>query len=128
MQFDNPRSVLQAWMDAVHSGNLDAVEAMYANDAVLIPTFSRKFRTGAESRADYFKQVASKPGLGVELLEDSVNSQALGGPVHILVGLYNWYNDTAEGQNVVLARFTYVIDLSSDGPIVHHHSSECPAT
>jgi hypothetical protein len=128
MKYENSRSVLQAWLDAVHSGELEAVEAMYADDAVLIPTFSRKFRTCAESRADYFSHVAAKPGLRVEVLEDSVTTQDIGGSMHIIGGLYNWYNDTPEGQNVVLARFTYVIDMLSDGPIVHHHSSECPAT
>ncbi|MEX0323433.1 MAG: nuclear transport factor 2 family protein [Puniceicoccaceae bacterium] len=128
MKFENSQKVLQAWLDAVHSGDLEAVGAMYADDAVLIPTFSRKYRTCCDSRRDYFSHVSTKPGLRVEVLDESVTEQRLGNSLYVLGGLYNWFNDSAEGEQVVLARFTYVIDLESDGPIVHHHSSECPAT
>ncbi len=94
--------------------------ALYAEDAILLPTVSNTVRhTHAEIR-DYFVHFLQKGPLGDI---DEANVRVFG-DLAINSGLYTFMCDDA-GQ--VHARFTFVYRRKGDGwEIVEHHSSRMP--
>ena len=113
-------------MDAVNQLNLEGICDMYAEDAVLVPTFSDSFCMTPETRRDYFTMLGSRPGLQVEVIEDTLTFQKVGTGLYVTGGIYTWSHDPGEGRISMAARFSYVVDLNQSKPILHHHSSEVP--
>ncbi|MFM8984366.1 MAG: DUF4440 domain-containing protein, partial [Spartobacteria bacterium] len=58
-------SVVLRWMDYVNAGDVAGVTSLYAEHAVLLPTFSPHTIHTAEQRLEYFKSLASRKGLQV---------------------------------------------------------------
>ncbi len=119
-------AVLLNWLDAVNAVDVDRIAAMYASDAVLLPTFSNRVRRDAPARRDYFAGLSPCEDLLVEVDTDSLAIQPSGDDTAVLSGLYTWtfVRDGADFRFV--ARFTYVVKPSAPAPILHHHSSEVP--
>ena len=99
---------------------------MYHEDADLLPTFSSEIRMDPESIRRYFVQLSANDRIVVELDENSLIVQKLSDNLYTLGGIYSWLLVAGEKENRFLARFTYTIDIDSDKPILHHHSSLVP--
>ena len=128
MQFSKATDVLDAWLAAVNGKDLETVLGMYADDHVLLPTFSPHMIRSDDDTRQYFVQLASREGLGVRLHTRTLTEQRLGNAFSVLVGIYTW-NFEIDGDPVSFAsRFTFVIDVESERPIIHHHSSQLPRT
>lgn len=54
-----PRQILNHWMDAVNSENLEGLLALYDDTAVLIPTFSNRLLSKPEALREYFRSSAA---------------------------------------------------------------------
>lgn len=50
------KHLFEKWADAVRSGSPEAVAALYAPDATLLPTVSNILRTEKDGYMDYFVQ------------------------------------------------------------------------
>ena len=108
------------WSRAVSSGDPDAVLALYAPDAVLIPTLSNRVRSTPEAIRDYFVHFAGRRPVGrleehhVRLFEGfAVNS-----------GRYAF---TFPDGEVVHARYTFLYRREGGRwLIIEHHSSLLP--
>ena len=125
---NNPRSILDKWMQAVNSADADAILNLYDPNAVLIPTFSNRVLNTPEKLRDYFEALGSRPELSIALHEKTLITQELGNQVYVLGGIYNW-RFAVDGEVLNFeARFSYVMDLAKPAPIVHHHSSQIPRT
>ncbi len=120
-----PRSICQAWLEAVNAKDLDALTALYAEDASLTPTFSPHTARDSAGVRGYFERLAIQPGMEV-VLHDATFRERFCGPVCIATGIYCF---RIEIDGVLLgfeARFTFVLDPGAGRPILHHHSSQIP--
>ena len=114
--------LFDAWGTALASGDPDAVVALYAIDAVLLPTFSDRVRTTEAGRRDYFAGfLRRRPRARV------VEGHArVYGDVGVHSGIYA-FAFGAGPEREARARFTFVY-RRIDGRwwIVEHHSSRMP--
>ena len=123
----SPQDVLEQWMQAVNSGDIESLLALYDNQAVLIPTFSNRLLDTPEKLRDYFEKLGSREELSIALHEKTVIVQEIDKQnLYSLSGIYNWRFDIDGELFNFEARFSYVIDLSKPNPILHHHSSQIP--
>ena len=119
------RAICQRWLDAVNARDLDAVLALYATDAVLLPTVSPHVLRTDEQRRGYFERLATQPGLRVSLHEKTFALQGCG-PVEVASGIY-CFRFKIDGEPLSFeARFSYLLDPAASRPIIHHHSSQIP--
>lgn len=121
-----PEDVLHSWIDSVNSLDLDRVLSHYADGATLVPTFSAKtLRTPDEIR-DYFVRLAERPELSVSLHRKTLTIQEQT-TTAVLSGVYCFHFHIDDEPYHFEARFSYVIDKTTDSrPILHHHSSQIP--
>lgn len=131
--FSEASKVLEKWLLCVNEGRLEEVLSLYAEDAILLPTFSDQVMKGLTPIRSYFEALGEKEGVVVKLRHDTLgvqtlgNVQDLGDGIFNLTGLYDWHF-TDQGETwVVEARFTYTVNLAAERPISHHHSSQLPS-
>lgn len=121
----SPHSICHAWLDAVNRKDLEMLTGLYAEDAILLATFSPHMLRTAEQRRAYFRRLAGQPGLQVSLHENTVREQTCG---HLAVasGIYCFRMEIDGEPFAFEARFSFVLDSAAAHPILHHHSSQIP--
>lgn len=124
--FKTAEEVLFQWVSRVCSGNADDIAALYNASAVLIPTFTPHTVTTPEGIRNYFGQLASRDGLGVRLHNKALRKQSLSDTLHTLSGICSFEFEVDQVLLSFPSRFTFVIDISLEQPILHHHSSQVP--
>lgn len=123
---NRPEDVLKQWMRAVNDGDLEALVGLYDDRAVLIPTFSNRLLTTPEAIRDYFIRLASREELSIALHEKTLSIIAVTEDIHTLQGIYCW-RFAIDGELFSFeARFSYILDMTREKPIVQHHSSQIP--
>ena len=109
------------WNTALSTLNPDTVTALYADNAVLLPTVSNQVRHNHEEIRDYFVGFLQKSPQGVV---DEFNVNILGDTHVTNSGVYTF---TFGDGSKVSARFSYLYVASDDGwKILQHHSSAMP--
>lgn len=121
-----PGTILKSWISAVNERRFDDVLALYADDALLIPTFSPLTPHGPVERRQYFEALASRRNLTVTLHEESLHLIPVSNTAFILAGNYCWRFSIEEKPLNFKARFSFLIDTALPAPIRHHHSSQIP--
>lgn len=112
--------LFDGWNQALVSGEVDRVVALYADDAILLPTLSNRVRHDHGEIAAYFADFLKKQPRGT-LTESNVRRF---GDVAINSGSYVFR--LGDGQEVP-CRFTFVYRRSAGAwRIVEHHSSQMP--
>ncbi|GHH65769.1 SgcJ/EcaC family oxidoreductase [Promicromonospora soli] len=119
-------ALFDRWNAAVETGDPEKVAALYAPDAVLLPTLSPEIRTDHDGIVDYFEHFLAKNPSG-ERTRSVV--EVLDGTTAIDTGLYRFTFTAADGtQTFADARYTFVYEkLDGRWLIVNHHSSLVPA-
>jgi hypothetical protein len=74
----------------------------------------------------YFEQLATRQGVGVKLHDKSLRTQLMSDTLHTLSGVYSFEFEVDQVLLSFPSRFTFVVDLSREKPILHHHSSQVP--
>jgi ketosteroid isomerase-like protein len=113
---------LADWVDAVNGGSASAINALYAEDALLLATFDPVPVTDAKGRIAYFTNLAAREELKVTVQESRFRHY---GRVGTASGLYT-FSYRENGQRVeVLSRFSFVFMKGATGEwkIADHHSS-----
>jgi len=126
MKFNSAEDVLFQWVTRVCNGNPDTIASLYHNHAVLIPTFSPHTVLAPEGVREYFRQLATRDGLGVRLHNKALRTQARSETLHVLSGIYSFEFEVDQVLLTFPSRFTFLVDLSEERPIIHHHSSQVP--
>ncbi|MDA8678079.1 SgcJ/EcaC family oxidoreductase [Luminiphilus sp.] len=109
------------WNTALSTLNPDTVTALYADNAVLLPTVSNQVRHNHEEIRDYFVGFLQKSPQGVI---DEFNVNILSDVHATNSGIYTF---TFGDGSQVSARFSYLYVASDDGwKILQHHSSAMP--
>ncbi|MGP2657724.1 nuclear transport factor 2 family protein [Malaciobacter sp. WC5094] len=122
----NSKVILEQWIQAVNEKSVKNLENLYDKNAVLIPTFSNRVLDTEEKIQDYFMKLGSREGLSVTLHEKTLRVQEVSDFISIISGIYNWCFIIDDELLNFEARFSYVIDISKENPILHHHSSQIP--
>jgi uncharacterized protein (TIGR02246 family) len=109
------------WNTALSTLNPDTVTALYADNAVLLPTVSNQVRHNHEEIRDYFVGFLQKSPQGVV---DEFNVNILSDTHATNSGVDTF---TFGDGSKVSARFSYLYVASNDGwKILQHHSSAMP--
>ncbi|HUN24017.1 MAG TPA: DUF4440 domain-containing protein [Anaerolineales bacterium] len=126
MNFETGMNVLQKWMQAVNAGDVVGLLSLYDETAVLIPTFSSRILNSPAKLRDYFERLGAREDLSIALHEKTVQEQILGDSITAISGIYCW-RFVIDGELLSFeARFSYLLNLASAHPILHHHSSQIP--
>lgn len=108
------------WNEALQTRDPKQVAALYADNAILLPTVSNKVRHNREEIEDYFVTFLAKEPQGKI---DEANVRTFG-DIAINSGVYTF---TLKGDVVVPARFTFVYRWNGQRwMIIEHHSSQMP--
>jgi uncharacterized protein (TIGR02246 family) len=121
MNNDDIIQLFSNWNDAIQTGDPDKVTAMYAEDAVLLPTVSNQVRHNHAEIKDYFVSFLAKSPSG-EINE--ANPRQLTGDLVSNTGVYTFtFGDGAQ----VMARYSYLYKcIGGEWKILEHHSSMMP--
>lgn len=120
------KEVLFQWLDAVNCGDVSKLLTLYDSQAVLIPTFSNKMLDSPEKLRDYFERLGGREGLSIALHEKTILERNVSDTLCTISGIYNWRFEVEDEMLNFEARFSYVLDLTRESPILHHHSSQIP--
>lgn len=113
-------ALFDQWNNALKTGNPKEVVALYATDAILLPTVSNKVRHNHEEIEDYFVHFLAKVPSG-QIDESNVR---IFNDLAINSGVYTF--TFADGSSVQ-ARFTYVYIWDGENWLItEHHSSQMP--
>jgi hypothetical protein len=120
----SPENIVNHWVEYFNNGNLECILDMYHEGATLLPTFLPNLLTTPEQIEDYFVRTIAGQA-SVEIDDSKTINKKLSENMYLMTGVYifclNKKNDTK-----YLSWFTFLIDLSVDSPIRHHHSSRVP--
>ena len=121
MNNDDIIQLFSNWNDAIQTGDPDKVTAMYAEDAVLLPTVSNQVRHNHAEIRDYFVSFLAKSPRG-EINE--ANPRQLTDDLVSNTGVYTFaFGDGAQ----VMARYSYLYKcIGGEWKILEHHSSMMP--
>ncbi len=115
--------LLQDWADALLTRDPAQVTALYAPDAVLVPTIADWPRKTPADIADYFEEFLAG-GPVCRVVEGTIRPM---GEVAVHSGVYRFRMTALEGRPVIDARFTFVYQrIHRVWKIVAHHSSAMP--
>jgi len=120
----SPEIIIDHWAQHFNNGNLESLLDMYHEEATLLPTFLSKALSNPEQIEDYFiKTVESQAS--VEIDDSKTINKKLSENMYLMTGRYTFCLKTKDNIKY-LSWFTFLIDLSVDSPIRHHHSSRVP--
>jgi hypothetical protein len=121
----SPESIVSQWALYFNDGNLEGVLSMYHKDSTLFPTFVPRLLSSPEEIKGYFK-IAIKGKASVEIdINESIKKE-LPGNIYLVTGTYVFTLKNKEGDKKYISWYSFLIDLSEDSPIQHHHSSRVP--
>ena len=120
MEHSEITALFEQWNRALQTGDPKQVAALYATDAILLPTVSNKVRHNHNEIEDYFVNFLAKGPQG-KIDESNVR---IFDDIAINSGVYTFtFKDGAKVQ----ARFTYVYRwIGQCWLIIEHHSSAMP--
>lgn len=120
---DAAREALFRWAEVIASESVNDVLALYAPDAILVPTLSDEIREREEERRHYFETFLSN---GVQscniLIQKKRVSQKLG--TVVIGGLYTFQFSRDGVESTAPARFLFTFEeINGRWLITGHHSS-----
>lgn len=123
---ENPKVTLNLWISRVNELAVEDLLDLYAENAVLLPTFSNDLLTDKTGLRSYFEKLSGQQEIEVSVDEESIVTQRFSDNLQAISGIYRWRFGTDDEAKAIEARFTFVFDLSLSSPILHHHSSQLP--
>ncbi|MAQ31350.1 MAG: hypothetical protein CMD26_01260 [Flavobacteriales bacterium] len=118
-------NALKKWIDLVSVQDMDGVVGLYAEDGLLLGTFSDEIRQGKVKIREYFEFfLAKKPKASVSEYKIHI----IDDKSFTINGFYDFEVDSQDGSRInSRARFTFVFQKQGeDFKILSHHSSVMP--
>jgi len=119
-----PENIIEQWVDHFNNADMKAILSLYDDNATLLPTFLPKLLASNNEIKGYF-DVAFNGGASVEINFEDAISKELPGNIFLMTGSYVFCLGIKGGKKY-LSWYSFLIDLSVDSPIKHHHSSRVP--
>lgn len=120
----SPEIIIDHWAKHFNNGNLERLQNMYHIEATLLPTFLPNFLSTPEQIEDYFVRTIESQA-SVEIDDSQTIKRKLSENMYLMTGAYVFCLKN-KSSTKYLSWFTFLIDLSVDSPIMHHHSSRVP--
>ena len=115
-------NLFEKWNRALQTRDPEQVVALYAHDAILLPTVSNLVRHNHDEIRDYFERFLEKGPSGSI---DEANVRILG-DIAINSGIYTFDFASSPAERVQ-ARYTFVYQQrAGEWLIIEHHSSVMP--
>lgn len=115
-------ALFDQWNQALNTGDAKQVTALYADEAVLLPTISNEVRTDHKAIERYFTAFLKQRPRGAINQSNARLHQDLA----FNSGIYTF---TLHNNTQIQARFTFVYRLTKgEWKIIEHHSSQMPET
>jgi uncharacterized protein (TIGR02246 family) len=115
-------ALFERWNDTLKTGDAQKVADLYANDAVLLPTVSKKPRLTVDEKVDYFQYFLKDRPSGT--LDTSHAQTACNSALH--TGLYTFRFAATNAE--VKARYTFTYHWNGEQWLISsHHSSMLPS-
>ena len=119
-----PENIIEQWADYFNNADMKAILSLYHDNATLLPTFLPKLLAGNNEIKGYF-DVAFNGDASVDINVEDAISKELPGNIFLMTGSYVFCLGSMGGKKY-LSWYSFLIDLSDDSPIKHHHSSRVP--
>jgi uncharacterized protein (TIGR02246 family) len=122
------KAVINQWLSNVNDERLSDVVAMYAPNAILLPTLSDRICVGREEIQQYFIKFLGKEELNgritkmyVQIADDTAIASGM--------GVFQYRNESKKNSRQVEVdfRYSFVVQKGQDGwHILNHHNSLVP--
>jgi hypothetical protein len=119
-----PENVIEQWANYFNNADTKNILSLYHTSATLLPTFLPKLLTSNNEIKGYF-EVAFNGDASVEVNVENAIIKELPENNFLITGDYIFCLGSKEDKKY-LSWYSFLIDLSSDSPIRHHHSSRVP--
>ena len=120
----SPETIVDHWADHFNNGNLERLLDMYQEEATLLPTFSPNLLSTPKQIEEYFIRTMEHQA-SVKIDAGTTIKKKFSENMYLMTGFYIFYFDNNRKREFK-SRFTFLIDLSTEKPIQHHHSSQIP--
>ena len=118
----SPEIIINHWAEHFNNGNLESLLDMYHEGATLLPTFLPNLLSTPEQIEEYFVRTIDHQA-SVEIDDSQTIKRKLSENMYLMTGFYIIYFNNNRKREFK-SRFTFLIDLSTEKPIQHHHSSQ----
>ena len=119
-----PENVIEKWADYFNAGDLEGITSLYHRDSTLLPTFLPKLLSSKEQISGYF--IAAIEGkASIEVNVGQSIKKVISEDAYLMTGSYVFCLPS-KGEETYESWYSFLIDLSVDSPIRHHHSSRVP--
>ncbi|WP_295464504.1 nuclear transport factor 2 family protein [uncultured Pseudomonas sp.] len=117
------KAALHTWAATVATRDVEAILALYAPDAILVPTLSNEVRDCQDSRREYFRNFLANEGLvcDIQIFKKRVSHKL---STVVVGGLYVFHYREGDSAVSVPARFLFTFEqIDGRWLITGHHSS-----
>ena len=119
-----PENVIEKWADYFNAGDLEGITSLYHRDSTLLPTFLPKLLSSKEQISGYFvAAIEGKASIEVNVTQSI--KKVVSENTYLMSGTYVFCLPCKGGEKFE-SWYSFLIDLSHDSPIRHHHSSRVP--
>ena len=118
----SPEIIIDHWAKHFNNGNLERLLNMYHIEATLLPTFSPNLLSTPKQIEEYFVTTIEHQA-SVKIDSGKTIKKKLSENMYLMTGFYIFYFGYNHKREIK-SRFTFLIDLSTEKPIQHHHSSQ----
>ena len=119
-----PENVIEKWADYFNAGDLEGITSLYHRDSTLLLNFFPKLLSSKEQISGYF--VAAIEGkASIEVNVGQSIKKVISEDAYLMTGSYVFCLPS-KGEEKYESWYSFLIDLSVDSPIRHHHSSRVP--
>ena len=113
--------ILHIWEKYFNNQNLKDILNLYHQKSSLIPTFTSDILLDYNDIKKYFLFLFKEQKRSVNIQNESIVEQQIVEKVYLSIGNYIFY--LSQGREYP-ARFSFILDISLENPIKHHHSSQ----
>ena len=113
--------ILLKWEEYFNNQNLKDILNLYHPKSSLIPTLSSSILFDHNDIKKYFIFLFKEQKGSVNIQNESIVEQKIVEKVYLSIGNYIFY--LSQGREYP-ARFSFILDISLENPIKHHHSSQ----
>jgi len=125
---NTPEKILDQWIEYVNKLDVENVIKLYDYKSTLFPTFAQNSLSTPQQIKEYFNQLSARKNMRVDLHAETLRKYDMGANKYILTGIYSFHFIVDDESLTFPSRFTFILDMLRENPILHHHSSQIPRT
>lgn len=125
---NTPEIILERWIEYINKLEVENVVNLYDKASTVLPTFSPHSLSTPLLLKEYFSQLSTRKNISVNIYSETLRKLEISKDIYILMGIYSFSFMVDDANLTFPSRFTFILDISKERPILHHHSSQIPRT